>query len=115
MQSKIVKWAAKRLESTKISFDKVEVWCSIQSILVGIGNVSKILLHTNKYKMRGERLRQLLNVENNNLLSNRKFWNAFEHYDERVEEYFWNQKSVAYIDLAINPSLSVVHNNVHRG
>lgn len=117
LQSKIANRAAERLEDTKTSFDKVEVWCSIQSILVAAGNVSKILWPISKYKMRGQRLRQLLNVENNSILSNRKFRNAFfEHYDERVEEWFENQFSGVYIDLAMNPSLREgLGGNGHRG
>lgn len=116
LQIKISFRAAERLEATKTSFDKIEVWCSIQSILVAVGNVSKILWPNNKYKMRGERLRKLLNVENNNILSNRKFRNSFfEHYDEKVEEWFKNHKGGVYIDLAMNPSLRGENNFGHRG
>ena len=39
-------------------------------------------------------------------LSNRKFRNHFEHYDERIEEWFENCSNGVYIDLAMNPSLS---------
>lgn len=117
LQSKIAGRAAARLEATKITFDRVEVWCSIQSILVAAGNVSKILWPISKYKMRGERLQQLLNVESNDILSNRKFRNVFfEHYDEKVEEWFGNQYSGVYIDLAMNPSFrESLGSNGHRG
>jgi hypothetical protein len=117
LQSKIAYKAAERLEATQNNFDQVEVWCSIQSILVAAGNVSKILWPSYKYKMRGERLRQLLKVEKENLLSNRKFRNSFEHYDERIEEWFENQSSGVYIDLAMNPNLPgrMLMNNNHRG
>jgi hypothetical protein len=43
LQSKIAQRAAERLPDSHNNFDKVEVWCSIQSILVAAGNVSKIL------------------------------------------------------------------------
>jgi len=117
LQAKIANRASERLEATKTSFDKVEVWCSIQSILVAAGNVSKILWPVSKYKMRGERLRHFLNVGENNILSDRKFRNVFfEHYDERVEEWFQNQNGGVYIDLAMNPSLSGgLGGNEHRG
>ena len=39
-QSKFAEKAAGRIKNTE---DSVEVWCSIQSILVAAGNVSKIL------------------------------------------------------------------------
>lgn len=35
---------------------------------------------------RGERLRKMLKVKNS-ILSDRKFRNHFEHYDERIEEW----------------------------
>jgi hypothetical protein len=70
LQSKIARRAAERLQDTHENFDYIEVWCSIQSILVAARNVSKILWPTDKeYKLRGEKLRKILKVENGNLLS----------------------------------------------
>ena len=120
LQAKIAQRAAERLLATHDNFDNVETWCSIQSILVAAGNISKILWPNKKYEIRGERLRQWLKVENDNPLSNRKFRNHFEHYDERVEEWFNNKSGGVYIDLAMNPSLrSQFFNdpplNTHRG
>ena len=116
LQSKIAQRAAERLQATHENFDKVEVWCSIQSILVAAGNVSKILWPNQKHKVRGERLRQILKVEKNNLLSDRKFRNHFEHYDERIEDWFNNQSSAVYTDLAMNPSLrGTTASRDHRG
>jgi len=114
LQSKIARRAAERLEVS--GNDRVETWSSIQSILVATANVSKILWPTaKKYKGRGERLRQELGVENNNILSSRKFRNYFEHYDEQVDDWFKNQPSAVYTDLAMNPSLSGVGSSSHRG
>lgn len=116
LQSKIANRAAERLEATHDSFDKVEVWCSIQSILVAAGNISKILWPSHKYKIRGESLRQLLKVEKDNLLYNRKFRNHFfEHYDELVEEWFSTHSTGVYIDLAMNPSFPGRTLNTNRG
>lgn len=116
LQSKIAHRASDRLQATHDNFDTVEVWCSIQSILVAAGNVSKILWPHEKYKSRGERLRQMLNVSEDNLLSNRKFRNHFEHYDERIETWFSNQPTAVYTDLSMNPSLrGSMATNDHRG
>jgi len=120
LQSKIAQRAAERLRATHDKFDQVETWCSIQSILVSVGNISKILWPQEKYKIRGERLRQLLKVKNISPISSRKFRNHFEHYDERVDEYFEYNGSGVYIDLAMNPSLrSEIFDdaplNTHRG
>lgn len=106
LQAKIAQRSAERLRVTHDNFDQVETWCSIQSILVAAGNVSKILWPKQQYKIRGEELRQLLKVKKDNPLSDRKFRNNFfEHYDERVEEYFQGNSKGVYIDLAMNPSL----------
>lgn len=120
LQSKIAQRAAERLRATNDNFDHVETWCSIQTILVAAGNVSKILWPNKKYKIRGERLRQLLKVEMENALSSRAFRNHFEHYDERIEDWFENSSQSVYIDLAINPSFrSGIFKdpplNTHRG
>lgn len=117
LQSKIAQRSAERLKATHDTFDKVEVWCSIQSILVASGNVSKILWPVKKaYKSRGEKLRQMLNVDEHNLLSDRNFRNRFEHYDELIDDWFNTRSSAVYTDLAMNPSLrSPMAANDHRG
>lgn len=117
LQAKIAKRAAERLEATQNNFDKIEVWCSIQSILIAAGNVSKILWPPEKkYKVRGQRLREILKVENHSVLFDRKFRNHFfEHYDSRIEEWLNNNPGGAYIDLAMNPSFPGSALNSHRG
>jgi hypothetical protein len=103
-QAKIAQRAAERLPATTDHFDQLEVWCSIQSILVAAGNVSKILWPQRKRSAaRGEMLRTLLNVDDRNLLSNRNFRNHFEHYDERIEDWFEKNRSAVYMDSRIDP------------
>lgn len=117
MQSKIAELAAKRLAAIKDNFDQIEVWSSIQSILVAAGNVSKILWPSKEYVERGKRLRELLKVDEGNLLSDRKFRNHFEHYDDRIEKWFKGTSSAVYSDLAIDPLKSMRRNvptNHHR-
>lgn len=108
LQANIAKRATQRLMDTHENFDNIETWCSIQSILVAAGNISKILWPVKaKYHQRGAELRKLLKVEDNNPLSERKFRNSFfEHYDERVEEWFEHTGSGVYVDLSMNPSLT---------
>ena len=116
LQTKIALRAFERLNENHNTFDQIEVWGSVQSILVATGNVSKILWPHSKYKQRGETLRKLLNINDENPLSDRKFRNHFEHYDERVETWLENQSSGCYVDLAMNPSLRTFGDpNCHRG
>ena len=100
-QSKFAANAAGRLAE---SSDPIEVWSSIQSILVAAANVSKILWPTRKpYNQRGKQLRDLIGVDDHNLLSDRSFRNHFEHYDERIEDWFDGNDSAVYMDSKIEP------------
>lgn len=113
LQLKIAQKAAKRLPSPHDHFDNIEVWCAIQSILVAAGNVSKILWpQDEKYAVRGEKLRRLLNVDQNYLLSDRKFRNHFEHYDDRIDAWFKENPSVVYMDLVIDPFKTIWGTNL---
>lgn len=118
LQSKIAELAAERLSAIKPNSDQIEVWSSIQSILVAAGNVSKILWPSNKASAeRGERLRELLQVDDNNILADRSLRNHFEHYDERIEDWFNKQASAVYSDLAVDPFKTIWGNiptNHHR-
>jgi len=100
-QSKFAEKAADQLIQYS---DSDEVWGSIQSILVAVANVSKILWPSReKYNARGQQLRELLGVDDKNLLSDRTFRNHFEHYDERIEEWFDSNNSAVYRDFRIDP------------
>lgn len=100
-QSMIAEKAASRLEDVS---DQIEAWSSIQTILIAAANISKILWPSRKkYLARGKQLRTLLGIDDDNLLSDRKFRYHFEHYDERIEEWFENNKSCVYMDSRIDP------------
>lgn len=99
-QAKFAEIAAHQLTNTT---DFVETWAAIQSILVATANISKILWPVRQQnKARGECLRELLGVDEDNLLSDRTFRNHFEHYDERIEKWFENNNSAVYMDSAID-------------
>jgi hypothetical protein len=117
LQSKIVFKAHERLLLAVDKGDRVELWSSIQSILVASGNISKILWPSrNKSKDRGLYLRKMLKIEEDHILSNRKFRDHFEHYDERIEKWFLDKPGASYVDLSMNPSLrSSLPQNDHRG
>jgi len=98
------KFAANAAGQIAESSDPIEVWSSIQSILVAAANVSKILWPARKlYKERGKQLRGLIGVDDHHLLSDRTFRNHFEHYDERIEDWFDGNDSAVYMDQRIDP------------
>lgn len=115
-QSQIALRAGEHLKATENKVDRLQVWSLIQTILIATGIVSRTLWPTGKKnENRGEILRQILKVDEDNILSNRTFRNHFEHYEERIEEWFDNHPTAAYVDLAMNPSLSGTIDNCHRG
>lgn len=96
--------------------DPIDTWNAIHSILIAAGNVSKILWPQSK-SARGAVLRRLLNVDEDNPLSNRSFRNHFEHYDERIEDWFSSPKSAVYVDQIVGPLpglLGSFPQNAHR-
>jgi hypothetical protein len=103
-QSQLAAKAAEHLPACGEQFDSVEVWSAIQSILIAAGNVSKILWPSPGRSARGEALRALLDVDDTNPLSNRKFRNHFEHYDERIEDWMATKPAATYLDQKIGPA-----------
>jgi len=115
-QSNLAQRGAECLQAADENFDKIGIWSSIQSILIAAGNISKILWPKKEYKDRGEKLRKLLEVDDNSILRNRKFRNQLEHYDDLIDELFNNHPTSSYIDLAMNPSISSFGTKYcHRG
>ncbi len=118
-QSRIALRAADRLTEIGHGLDKIDIWSAIQSLLIAAGNISKILWPSKEASaLRGSTLRELLDVDNNNPLYDRKFRNLFEHYDERIDDWFASQSSASYTDLSIGPPQGYARqfpSKVHRG
>lgn len=114
-QTKIALHAVEELNNIEEQ-NQISIWSSLQTILISSGNISKILWPTNNYKDRGKHLRELLKIDEDNILRNRKFRNRFEHYDEIIDDVFQKNNTTSYVDFAMNPSLnSFTRNRCHRG
>lgn len=117
LQSKIALRAFEKLENYEKS---VDIWLYIQSILVSSANISKILWpKSSNYKIRAIEFRLLLNIADDNILSSREFRNHFEHFDERIEDYFKEYNGGLYLDLFITSkhstnNLDMEYNFIHR-
>lgn len=111
--------AAERLAAREARGDHIEIWSAIQSVLIAAANVSKILWPTRQeFVPRGAMMRELLGIDDNNPLSNRRFRNHFEHYDERIEEWLATVHSASYVDQVFGPPsgfLGQFPQNVNRG
>ena len=117
-QSQFAARAAERLVLSGDVFEPIEIWSAIQAILTAAGNVSKILWPPRtRSSPRGETLRALLDVDDQNALSNRNFRNHFEHYDERIEDWLSSTHSAVYVDQIIGPRPGFLRDfpqNAHR-
>ena len=80
---------------------------ALQAFLVACGNISKIMWpqlpkKDEKRKQdlmkRGEMVRQSLSVNEDSPLANRDLRNHFEHYDERIESWYRDNKGQKFID-----------------
>lgn len=99
LQAKLAQMAWESLSSAVSS---VEYWAAIQGILSASANISKILWPVSKKrKARGIRLRELLCIDKNHFLADRSIRNSFEHYDERIEDWFEKNDTATYCDLAL--------------
>jgi hypothetical protein len=98
LQAKLAKMAGKNLSDASSS---VECWAAIQSILSASANISRILWPASRRKARGVYLRKLLRVEENHFLADRCIRNSFEHYDERIEDWFEEHDTATYCDLVL--------------
>lgn len=122
-QIKIAQRAAELLFDTTKAIDQLDYWNSIQSILTAAAKVSKILWPCNnnkkhiERKFRAERLRNLLTISEDNLISKRTIRDHLEHYDERIDEWFKDKKSAVYTDNVIElpkPKWADFPRNYHR-
>ncbi len=85
---------------------QIRIWASVQGLLVATGNISKLLWPPRPLIAdRDKRLRESLSVSEESPLKPRYFRNHFEHFDERLEEFFLalpnDQRS--FIDSNVSP------------
>lgn len=84
------------------------LWASVQAMLGASANVSKLLWGTNaEAEKRREPLRRSLEVPDDSPIRDRDMRNAFEHFDERLEDWASEGHSVA-VDSNVGPLESFI-------
>jgi hypothetical protein len=71
--------------------DNYKLFHSLQSFLIAAANISKIFwpIRDNYYSQRGQELGNLLSIdENNSPFKTRDPRNIFEHFDEKIDDWF---------------------------
>ena len=87
-----------------------QVWFGLQGILVSAANASKLLWGSRAEPVLETRrpLRESVSVTDDSPLSSRRLRNDFEHFDERLEDWFGASEDHIYIGRAIGPKGSIV-------
>lgn len=88
-----------------------QLWIGCQMFVVGSGNASKALWgggrdRKNISKHR-QPLRESLNVDDTSPLYSLELRNHFEHYDERIDQWWKNSPSHNHIDKIIGPPSAI--------
>jgi hypothetical protein len=84
-------------------------WYSVQALLVAVGNISKLLWPSNPHiPERGRELRSFLLVDDESVLTPRRFRNHFEHFDERLEDWATSSHRHNIADSNIGPPNMIV-------
>ncbi len=88
-----------------------QFWYSVDAFLIATGNISKILWPPNplnrhlqqEIEQRGTDLRNILGINSSSPFreSNRNLRNHFEHFDERIDEWFFTTARQPIVDSNI--------------
>lgn len=104
-QCRIAIIAIEDLQNAQQAGDMDRVWYSVQSFLVAVGNVSKLLWPSAAHiPERAKELKSSLGVDDSSPLAPRTFRNHFEHFDERLEDWATSSKRQGFVDSNVGPS-----------
>ena len=83
----------------------------LQTLVIALGNISKILWPRKRYERRGVELRTFLEIKDDSALKSRDLRNLFEHFDEKADDWFgaedrqrFSDRNVGSMEGAIIPS-----------
>jgi hypothetical protein len=81
----------------------------LQSLVIALGNISKILWPRNKkYKNRGIELRTFLDVQDDSALRKRDLRNLLEHFDEKADDWFAAEERHRFSDRGVGSMQGVI-------
>lgn len=81
----------------------------LQSLVIALGNISKILWPMNKkYEIRGIELRTFLDVKDDSALRKRDLRNLLEHFDEKADDWFAAEERRRFSDRGVGSMEGVI-------
>ena len=88
--------------------DGDKIWLNLELFLVAAAKISIIFWPQGpKYKKRGEELRTLLSIDKTVAFNSRDPRNHLEHFDERLEDWYFNSKDKNLMDKSIVPETTI--------
>jgi hypothetical protein len=113
LQCKIVLLAALDLQNAinapGNSAANPQTWASIQNLLTGAANISKALWgQGNKYATEREPLRASIQVDDTSPLKPVVMRNHFEHFDEKLDDWWRDSPGHNFVDQIVGPPNTVV-------
>jgi hypothetical protein len=106
LQCRAVLKAANDLDTALAVNDVIGSFCAIQSLLSAAANISKALWGDRKTKKAlaaRKPLRDSLHIDNNSPLYPLKMRNNYDHFDERLDEWWKKSKNHNVVDVSVIP------------
>ena len=73
----------------------------LQSLVIALGNISKIFWPGKRFERRGLELRTFLEIKDDSPLKSRDLRNLFEHFDEYADDWFAAEERRRFSDRAV--------------
>ncbi len=114
LQIRFCRWAYDNIHRLARAGRTQEALYNVQSLLVAWANISKIMWPVRnrndtdaKWKKkleRGKEIRESIAVNDDSILKNREIRNIYEHYDERLDEWYSSPNhSKGFADMWVGP------------
>jgi hypothetical protein len=109
LQCKFILTATHELNAALLTMNGDEIWKQLQVVLVASANLSKMFWGSSG-KKQAERaaLRESLQVGNDSPLRDPDLRNDFEHFDERLEDWFSESEHRNFVGRNIGPENMIV-------
>jgi hypothetical protein len=100
--------AAETAQSALNPVNQDVFWASIQNCLTAVANISKAMWgQGGKYAKERKPLRDSLGVGNNSPLKRTSMRNNFEHFDERLDDWYATSTNRNHLDHMIGPPSTI--------
>jgi hypothetical protein len=100
--------AAETAQSALNPVNQDVFWASIQNCLTAVANISKAMWgQGGKYAKERKSLRDSLGVGNNSPLKRTSMRNNFEHFDERLDDWYATSTNRNHLDHMIGPPSTI--------